>query len=176
MVKYVLIGIPGCGKSTLGRHAAALLNMPFYDTDEMAYDKIKSYPCFFASTQMRFLDEQRKAVADLALLESSAVIATGAEVALIPECAERMKNFGKIIHIKRRVDAVLDGLRDGDAPRLILRSDDGGIEISLDEKAVQLYSRELAVYDGLADVTLDNNGSETQGVANLTALIRELDR
>ena len=149
--------------------------MPFYDTDNMVHDKVKPYPRFFASTQVRFLDEQRKAVADLAVLEASAVIATGAEVVLIPEGAERMKNFGKIIHIKRRVDAVLDDLRDSDAPRLILRSDDDGIEISLDEKVVKLYLRELAVYDGLADFTLDNNGSEAQGVANLTALISEME-
>ncbi len=82
-----------------------------------------------------------------------------------------MKNMGKTIHVKRRVDAVLESLKNGNKPRPVLRSDDGRVEIPMHEKAVELYSRELSRYEGLADFTLENNGSEAEGTANLIALI-----
>jgi shikimate kinase len=176
MEKYILIGIPGSGKSTLGQRVAAMLDMPFYDTDEMVRGKIGLVNPFLVASQRRFLDEQRKTMAELAILETSAIIATGAEIALIPECAEYMKNAGKIIHIKRRVDVVLESLRNGDKPRSVLRSDDGSVEIPMQEKTVELYSRELPQYDRLADFVLENNGNEAEGATSLIALINEIRR
>ncbi|MGL4943940.1 MAG: shikimate kinase, partial [Thermoguttaceae bacterium] len=39
--KYILIGIPNSGKSTLGRRAADCLKLPFFDTDVMACERLE---------------------------------------------------------------------------------------------------------------------------------------
>ncbi|MDR1538555.1 MAG: hypothetical protein LBU32_11285 [Clostridiales bacterium] len=39
-MKYILVGIPNEGKSTLGKRAADELRLPFYDTDELAVERI----------------------------------------------------------------------------------------------------------------------------------------
>ena len=40
MTKYLLIGAPHCGKTTLGRRVSELLQIPFFDTDVMAKEKM----------------------------------------------------------------------------------------------------------------------------------------
>ena len=40
MKKYILIGIPGCGKTTLGKLAAEMLGIQFFDTDEIFLEKL----------------------------------------------------------------------------------------------------------------------------------------
>jgi shikimate kinase len=61
MNHVILIGLPNCGKSTLGKKAAIALNMPFYDTDEMVTDKMDlpnpAY-IFLPSYQKKFYEGQ----------------------------------------------------------------------------------------------------------------------
>lgn len=174
MSKYVLIGIPNCGKSTLGRQAADILQLPFFDTDVMAYNKLKlenPFDLLKPSVLMKLRDEQYYAMLELSKYDGSAIIATGAEIALMPECVELMKNMGTIIHIERKFETVLDEIKKDDNKGLVFCYEKSGTEIVAQEENVRIYSCELSQYEALSDITMENNGSENEGVEKLVTLI-----
>ena len=134
MGKYFLIGIPNCGKSTLGRLTADRMKLPFFDTDTMVCERLKleSASDFFrAAFNSQFMNAQRAAINELADLDGDGIIATGAEIALIPECAERMHAAGIIIHINRKPEIVLSDLRNRSKRRVVLRDVENGTEIDM---------------------------------------------
>lgn len=174
MKKYILIGIPNCGKTTLGRRTAEILQMPFFDTDTMAYNKLKivsPLDLFRPSTTARLEIEQLNAIVELAKLDYACIIATGAEVALMPNCARLIRNMGTIIYIQRKVELVFADLKEKNRSSLIMRDETDGTEINMREEAVELYAEEISQYEDLADLILDNDGTEDEGVEKLITLI-----
>jgi shikimate kinase len=150
------------------------MKLPFFDTDTMACDLLKlerAIDIFRAAFNSRFMSAQRAAIIELAELDGDAIIATGAEVALIPKCAERMHAIGTIIHIKRKPEIVLSDLRNSGKRRVILRDAENGTEIDMGKTAVELYMKEYSQYEAIADLSLDNNESEDEGVQKLVMLI-----
>ena len=177
--KYVLTGIPYSGKSTLGARAAERLSIPFFDTDIMVRDKIgeiRIMDPFLLSFQRRFHDEQCKAVIELASLSDSAIIATGAEVVLIPGCAEVLKSIGFIIHIKRKAEIIIQELKNSANSRLVLVNQNDGSILDFSKKSVESFLEDIPHYEAVADFTIDNNGSEDDGVNKLVALIQTIDK
>ena len=175
MNKYVLIGAPHCGKTTLGRRVSELLQMPFFDTDVMAKEKmgeVRFIDAFSSYFNSRICEEQRKAIIELADLNGSAIIATGAEATLIPNCVEIMQSMGFIIHIKRKIETILDELKETVNSRSVLVNVDDGTILDFRKEAVEAYAEELSLYEAAADFTIDNNGSEDEGVEKLRTLIQ----
>ena len=74
----VLVGLMGCGKSTVGRRLAARLDLPFVDADaEIERAAGKTIPEIFAAHgEPYFRDGERRVIARL-LAEGGHVLATG---------------------------------------------------------------------------------------------------
>ena len=178
MKKYILIGVPYSGKSTLGRRVAELLKIPFFDTDAMAKSKvgeIRFFDVLNPRFSMLFHKEEINDVFELTEIDTSAVVATGAEVALITGCAKTLQSMGPIIHIKREVKIILDELEKNVDSRLVLREVNNGTILDFGVKSVEEYSKSLPQYEAAADFTIDNNGSEDEGVEKLVALIKAIE-
>ena len=176
MNKYFLVGIPYSGKSTLGQRIADHLQMPFFDIDVIAESrmgKVRLSDTLNPRFAMRFRDEQIKATLEFANHSGSAVIATGAEVALISECVELMKNVGYIIHIKRDVEAILTELRETVDSRVVLTEVNSGAILDFGKESVMSYSEDVPHYEAVADFCIDNNRSEDEGVEKLILLIQQ---
>jgi shikimate kinase len=174
MKKYILIGIPNSGKSTLGRRAAEKLRLPFYDTDEMVCDKVRNpLDLFRMSLNGQFLEEQKKIIYKLAKLKGGAIISTGAEVALIPECAALMKTMGTVIHIQRKPDTLLAEYKKSGKRGMVMK-ENGGKEIDMQEEAIKLYAEEHSQYEALADLPLENDGTEDEGLEKLLNLLENI--
>jgi len=173
MNKYILIGIPNSGKTTLGRRAADELRLPFYDTDAMVRDRVTDpLDLFRMAFNGRFLSEQIKIISELAKLDGGAIIATGAEVALIPKCAALMKTMGTVIHIQRNPDILLAEYKNSGKHGMVMQ-EKGGKEIDMTEEAIKLYAQECSHYEAVADLTLENDGSEDEGLEKLVRLMGE---
>lgn len=173
MGKYFLIGIPNCGKSTLGQLAADMMKLPFFDTDTMTCDKLElenPVDIFRSIFNQGFMNAQRAVINELAKLDGSAIIATGAEISLMPECARIMRTVGTIIHIKRSPEIILENLRNREH-KLIFLKKTNGTEIDMQEAAVKSYMQEYSQYEAIADISFDNNGNEEEGVQKLVTLI-----
>ncbi|MBO6182975.1 MAG: shikimate kinase, partial [Acidaminococcaceae bacterium] len=63
MKNIVLIGMPGSGKSTLGRKLAEIMNRDFIDADtEIEKDAGKTIPELFAVSEAYFRNQETKTV------------------------------------------------------------------------------------------------------------------
>ena len=80
MKNIVLIGMPGCGKSTIGVKLAQALNMSFIDTDDVIQRRSgrKLQAMVDADGIDRFLEEEAEAVCSLDVY--GYVVATGGSV------------------------------------------------------------------------------------------------
>jgi shikimate kinase len=171
MKKYFLIGIPNSGKTTLGRRAAEKLRLPFFDTDAMVCEKVNDpLDLFKMAINGQFLAEQLRIVSELVKLDGKAIISTGAEAALAPECASLMKANGTVIHIKRKPDILLGEFKKVGKRGMIMKEENGK-EISMQEEAIRLYAKEYSQYEALADLSFENNDTEDEGLEKLLKLI-----
>jgi shikimate kinase len=180
-MKYILIGIPNAGKSTLGRRAAEELGLPFYDTDELAVERIKPQRMFDMirlSFSRRAIDEQINALFEVAQKDESAIIATGAMLPLDAGCAGILPKLGAVIHIERSIgSARADAIQEGGLI-LVRMGDDGkpiqGSEINMRAKAVEEYASDLPLLKSIAGFTIENDGNISDGVNKLVALIQSI--
>jgi shikimate kinase len=175
MNHIILIGVPNCGKTTLGKRAAKVLKMPFYDTDTMVTDKmdlVNPADIFRPSFQQQFYDGQLTAVKELALLKVPAIIATGAEVALMPQCVSLLQKMGTVVLIKRDVQLMLEDV--SKRTRGFILTDGKGMEIDMNAKAVEEYAKEIKVYEKVAHKIFENNGDEESAATEFTEFLKEL--
>lgn len=98
----VLIGMPGCGKSTIGRELAAELGKKFVDSDELIVNRTnKTIPEIFAECgEVGFRKIESEVIAELSS-DGSSVIATGGGAILNSRNVELLKENGTIIFIDR---------------------------------------------------------------------------
>jgi len=111
-----LIGMPGCGKSAVGRELAGLLEMPFVDLDaEIERDAGRTIPQIFREQgEERFRDLEREALERVAS-GPAAIVACGGGVPLRPENQELIRGTGSAVwlnvplaSLRRRIRDVLD--------------------------------------------------------------------
>lgn len=140
----VLVGMPGCGKSSIGRLAAERAGRAFYDTDDMVVEMAGcSIPEIFAAQgETAFRDLEAKAVAQAAR-ERSGVIATGGGVLLREENRRALRQNSRIVYLDRALDA--------------LPTD--GRPISQTRKLEDIYRERLPLFTGVSDVTVVNDAA-----------------
>ena len=147
----VLIGMPGCGKSTVGKALSEKLHLPYADLDERIVERIKMpIPDYFASFgEKSFRDEESKAIKELYPF-APMVISTGGGAILRKENVVRLKQNGRLYFLDR------------DLEKLSL-SDDR--PLSKDRKSLQnLYESRYSLYLGSADRIIKNNETPEEAI------------
>ena len=148
MKNIVLIGMPGCGKSTFGKRMAKHLQLPFYDADAVLEEREqRTIKAFFAESEDAFRAAETRTLAYLAECDG-AVIATGGGAVKRAENMELLKHGGVVVFIDRKPENII-GCIVGDA-RPLLAADK--------QKLYTLYNERIALYRQYADYTIDNNG------------------
>jgi shikimate kinase len=180
MKHIILIGLPNSGKSTLGKKAAEALNMSFFDTDKMIMEKIEKanlHPSYIFTMMFsgRFYTEQIEIVKKPYCLEEGAIIATGAEVALIPECASLLTEMGTVILLKRDVQIMLEDLADKEKyPNRVIMTFDDGEAIDTSVEVVKEYAKESEEYEKIAHKVFENNSDEETAVKQFIKFIENI--
>jgi len=106
-----LIGMPGCGKSTVGRLLAQKMGRPFADIDtQIEAAAGKPIPQIFAEDgEEVFRQLETRALAEEAK-KSGAVLATGGGVVTRPENLDLLRQNSLIVYLKRELtDLITDG-------------------------------------------------------------------
>ena len=107
MKNIVLIGMPGSGKSTLGRCLAEMLGRDFIDADpEIEKDAGKTIPELFAVSEDCFRRQETATTKRLAKLQGK-VLAMGGGVVLRQENIAALKENGLIIFIERSPEDIV---------------------------------------------------------------------
>ena len=139
----ILVGMPGCGKTTLGRALAEALGRPFFDADEEIVKVIGcDIPTYFAREgEAAFRRAETAVLAELGKL-SGAVIATGGGCVTRPENYPLLHQNGRIVWLQRVLSAL---------PR-------AGRPISEATDLQELYAQRRDSYEAFADLAVGNNG------------------
>ena len=109
MKNIVLIGMMGCGKSTVGRLAAGKLGMAFVDTDErIEGDTGRAIPEIFASEGEAGFRDLELAVSRALAREQGLVIACGGGLPTRPDAIASLKSSGAVFWINRDPGVIYD--------------------------------------------------------------------
>ncbi len=161
MENIILIGMPGCGKTTLGRMLAEKLGRRFVDADVYLEEREgRTIPELFAVSEDCFRDAEERAVKALSEMEGL-VIATGGGVVKREGNIKNLKASGKIYFIDRSPEDIAGDVEVGTRPLLA----DGPA------KVFTLYKERIALYRAAADVVVGNSGSLDEALRALEDLV-----
>ena len=144
-MRLYLIGMPGCGKSSLGKKLAEKLNYEFIDMDEYIEKKAMMFidEIFEAYGEEWFRAFERNVLNDFKALDN-VVIATGGGVIKNKKNKELMD--GKCIYLMASLDDIKKRLESSSIERPLLK-----------EKTVeQLFFERKELYEYFADLKIDN--------------------
>ncbi|MBP7174743.1 MAG: shikimate kinase [Thermoclostridium sp.] len=102
----VLIGMMGCGKTTVGKIVAERLKLRFIDLDHYIESKWSSIPALFEKGEEYFRDIETKALKEVSKVDG-AVIATGGGVIKRSENIAALKERGILFFLDRPVEDIL---------------------------------------------------------------------
>jgi shikimate dehydrogenase len=182
----VLIGMPGSGKSTLGRNVAKTFEMEFLDTDVLIeeYERRPITEIFKTDGEAYFRWIESRVIAtvlDTVVLRESApaaseagtdpeareegrglVLSVGGGAAEDPDNVALLRRVGIIVFIDRPLDALERSIAyNGNRPLLSDR-----------EKLVAQYERRTPLYAEIADRIIANDGELDAAAEELTQMAR----
>lgn len=148
MRNIVLIGMPGSGKTTLGRYLAEMLGRDFIDADpEIEKDAGKTIPELFAVSEDHFREQEMKTTRRLAKLKNK-VLAMGGGVVLRQENITVLKENGLLLFIDRSPEDIIGDVDTETRPLLAAGR----------RRIYDLYAQREALYRKAADITVINKG------------------
>lgn len=156
----VLVGMPGCGKTTIAQAVAEKLERQVVDIDAeiVARANMPIKDIFATQGEQAFRDLESQVIADIAK-QSNLVIATGGGAIIRQENRLNLASNGFIYHIDRNLDAL---------------QLNAGRPLSTDLEAVQkLYQQRAPLYEAARDACIDNNHSIQDAVNELLGAFHE---
>jgi shikimate dehydrogenase len=148
----VLVGMPGSGKSTVGKALAEALGRPLVDTDALIVNAAgRAIPDVFASEGEEYFRALETEAVKKAGMMSGAVIVTGGGVVTRERNYAPLSQNGRIVFIHRDLDKLPVN----------------GRPISQTNPLEELYAKRLPLYKAFADLEIDNNGSITDTVETI---------
>lgn len=107
MQNIVLVGMPGCGKTTVGKALAEQLNRPFFDADEEILKRTgKSAEAWIEACEEAVFRQKETEVLESLCKQSGTVIATGGGAVTVPENADILRQNSIVFFINRDVSAL----------------------------------------------------------------------
>ena len=144
-----LIGLMGAGKTTIGRHLAKALKLPFYDSDKAIEERTGvDIPTIFEfEGEEGFRERERKMIEQLTQMEGI-VLATGGGAVLREQNRSLLKENGFVVYLQCSVDRILERTRK-DTQRPLLRTDNPR------ERIETLFTQRDPLYRACADFIID---------------------
>jgi len=143
MGNIVLIGMPGTGKSLIGKFLAELTGKTLQDTDAKIEEEAKmTIPEIFEKEGEAGFRDRESAICKKLGKERNLIIATGGGAILRPENVDALRQNGTLVHITRSID------------KLPTR----GRPLSKNIEALKkMEAQRMPLYKAAADITFRNN-------------------
>lgn len=153
----VLIGMAGCGKTTVGRILADLTGKKFSDGDEefSAVYGMTPAECIDKLGENEFRDMETQVLRSLCK-ESGRVIACGGGVVTRERNLDIMRQNGRVVYIKRSLDSL----------------DTTGRPLSKKYSVQTLFEQRREAYERFADVTVENKKTPTDTAEDILKALK----
>lgn len=156
MTNIVLVGMPGCGKTTTGKAIAELSGKSFVDVDEEIVKAAgKSIPEIFSQEGEEAFRKLESRVLKEVCAKSGQIIATGGGAVLCTENWNTMRRTGRVYFLRRNIE---------DLPT-------NGRPLSQKGKLEDMYHTRFPLYNAVADVVI----AESVALENRADLIWRRD-
>ena len=162
-----LVGIMGCGKSSVGRHLAQQLGVPFVDLDEWIVEKEgrdSVTDIFETEGEAHWRRLECKWLTELSSQKKRMVIATGGGTVLQKENVRRMRRTGVVVWLDRPLDEIMGSIDTSKRPLL----KDGK------DKLEEIFAQRKGLYSKAANIRFVNKYNNAKRAAEL--LQRQLQR
>ncbi|MDP1610498.1 MAG: shikimate kinase [Sulfuritalea sp.] len=159
-----LVGMPGAGKTTVGRQLARRLQRRFMDADHEieARTGVRIPLIFDIEGEQGFRDRESKVIAELAK-ESNLVVATGGGAVLRPENRMALKQGGVVIYLHATPTLLFERTRlDPNRPLLQVADPMAKIE--------ELFAQRDPIYREVADLVINSLGG------SINHLVKQVER
>ncbi len=147
---FILIGMPGAGKSSMGKVVARRLHMRLIDVDRVieAREGMKLHALIAERGIEAFRKIEEEAL--LSMGEDNTIISTGGSAVYYPSAMEHLKRIGKVIYLYASLDSIIG--RIGDFSRR-------GIVMNEGQTIEDLYDERSALYKKYADAIVNCDGN-----------------
>lgn len=158
MNNIYLIGMMGCGKTTVGIKLADKLHLNFFDLDaviekqaEMSIPEIFQQfgEAYFRKLEQRGLLKVSK--------QSNSVVSCGGGIVLNQENIDVMRNTGTIVYINRSIDTIIKNVDHSQRPLLK----------NAEHKAKEIFKQRKALYEKSCDFMVNNNTTVEDAVLEI---------
>lgn len=151
LTNIVFIGMPGVGKSTIGKQLAKRLKRKYVDIDELiVLQEQKSINEIFNDFGEKYFREKEQEIIKQYSLQQGLIICCGGGVVLQEQNIENLKRNGKIILLNRDLDKIII---DNQRPLLKNKND-----LKL------LFEKRWDLYKKSCNIIVDNNASIEEAV------------
>ena len=158
ILNVVFVGMPGCGKTSIGKAYAAIAGRSFLDTDIFVEQAGMPIPQIFEMYgEETFRDKETAAIQMLSSM-SEKVIATGGGAVKRKKNVELMKQNGVVVYLKRDLDK--------------LSTEGRPLSQGGDEKIKRLYEERHSLYENAADVIIETNENVEECAERLYEMIK----
>ena len=149
MKNIVLIGMPGCGKSTCGVLAAKTLCMDFWDTD-LIIQRNENMPLQkIIDTKGNEYFSKAEETACLSFPFRNAVVATGGSVVYSPKAVAHLKENGAAVYLRISFETMRRRIADIEHRGILLRNG---------ETLEDMFRGRQSLYEKYADLIIDCDG------------------
>ena len=164
MNNIILIGMPGCGKSTIGVVLAKNLGFRFIDSDLLIQEQ--EHRLLHEIIEQDGLDgfNRIENQVNASIDTDSSVIATGGSVVYGHEAMAHLNEIGTVLYLK---------LPETELQKRLGDLNQRGVAIKEGQSLHSLYQERIPLYEKYADITIDCSGREIRDcVSEINRLLR----
>ena len=163
-----LVGLPGSGKSTVGRQLARRLQLPFVDSDHVIEERlgcsIRDY--FEREGEANFRDVEELVIDELTSI-AGGLLSTGGGAVLCPNNRQRLRARGHVVYLRSSPEELFRRLRhDVNRPLLQVADPLGRLR--------ELYVERDPLYRETAHFVIETGRPSVAMLVNMIAMQLEL--
>ncbi|MEY4711198.1 MAG: hypothetical protein RIS88_648 [Pseudomonadota bacterium] len=169
MTSIALVGLPGSGKTTIGKLLARRLGLDFVDSDQVIEERVGCPIRAFWEQQgeQAFRDIEEAALRDLTAQARGIVLATGGGSVLREANRQHLRAATRVVYLRSSPEQVLSRVRQN-RNRPLLQVDDPL------ERLQALHAQREPLYRETAHIVVDTARPSLQALINMIVMQLEL--
>lgn len=165
----MLIGLPGSGKTTVGRQLARRLRIPFVDSDHVIEQRlglsIREY--FAQAGEAQFREVEHAVIDELTASVAPQVLSTGGGAVLRPDNRVLMRERGQVIYLRSFPEEIFRRLKNDNSRPLLQVGDPLA-------KLRELFETRDPLYRETAQFTMETGRPSVATTVNMIVMQLEL--